>query len=222
MNLEVTYLPSWLRWEKRRHHALIGLAIVVSAGIASAATNERRMFLLPNQSRAPAALAAIPAPEPTSLRAAIMGYLDGCVPDVTGSARGFDRAMESSDCGRGRRRDRVAPQPPVPAAPEATAPEATPFVAAPEDPVLIDGPLLTFSDLPIEPGDLSTIGGDVDGGPDGAGSPGFSPLRDTSTVPEALEGSVPEPATWALMIGGFGLAGALLRRRREKPAAARA
>jgi hypothetical protein len=25
---------------------------------------------------------------------------------------------------------------------------------------------------------------------------------------------VPEPATWALMIGGFGLAGGMLRRRR--------
>lgn len=31
-------------------------------------------------------------------------------------------------------------------------------------------------------------------------------------------GAVPEPATWTLMIGGFGLAGAALRRRRIAPA----
>jgi hypothetical protein len=30
----------------------------------------------------------------------------------------------------------------------------------------------------------------------------------------AQQAGVPEPASWALMIGGFGLAGASLRRRR--------
>jgi hypothetical protein len=32
-------------------------------------------------------------------------------------------------------------------------------------------------------------------------------------------GGVPEPASWALMIGGFGLAGAALRRRKALVAA---
>jgi hypothetical protein len=31
-------------------------------------------------------------------------------------------------------------------------------------------------------------------------------------------GSVPEPATWVMMIGGFAFAGAMLRRSRQRPA----
>lgn len=37
-----------------------------------------------------------------------------------------------------------------------------------------------------------------------------------SVFGEAQQAAVPEPATWALMIGGFGLAGASLRRRRAQ------
>jgi opacity protein-like surface antigen len=44
------------------------------------------------------------------------------------------------------------------------------------------------------------------------GTLGFDDLRFTT--------GVPEPATWALMIGGFGLAGAALRRRRPAAIAA--
>ncbi|MBP7701996.1 MAG: PEPxxWA-CTERM sorting domain-containing protein [Phenylobacterium sp.] len=46
--------------------------------------------------------------------------------------------------------------------------------------------------------DAAPGGGDLGGGGGGGGG-----------------GGVPEPATWALMIGGFGLAGAGLRRQRR-------
>ena len=49
-----------------------------------------------------------------------------------------------------------------------------------------------------------------EGGAPGAGAP-------TQGRPAA--GAVPEPSTWALMIGGFGLAGAMVRRRRSTGAA---
>lgn len=50
---------------------------------------------------------------------------------------------------------------------------------------------------------------------DGIGSLGGFEL-DNIVLNEAVPGGVPEPAAWALMIAGFGLAGASLRNRRQK------
>jgi hypothetical protein len=46
---------------------------------------------------------------------------------------------------------------------------------------------------------------------------GYSPVArfEVTALPPA---AAPEPAAWALMIGGFGLAGAILRRQRKSPA----
>ena len=46
-------------------------------------------------------------------------------------------------------------------------------------------------------------------------SPSSGTDRYTLTISNAV-GAVPEPASWALMIGGFGLAGGALRRRVTK------
>jgi len=49
--------------------------------------------------------------------------------------------------------------------------------------------------------------------------PVVEPGGDQSTPPPGGAGPVPEPAAWSLMLGGFGLAGAALRRRRTAVAA---
>ena len=45
------------------------------------------------------------------------------------------------------------------------------------------------------------------------GSTGYGYAFDVTSFTLA-DSAVPEPATWAMMIGGFGLAGATLRRRK--------
>jgi hypothetical protein len=44
---------------------------------------------------------------------------------------------------------------------------------------------------------------------------GFGTVQQNMTIAVNSVAAVPEPGTWALMIGGFGLAGAMLRRRRQ-------
>ncbi|ODT89770.1 PEPxxWA-CTERM sorting domain-containing protein [Phenylobacterium sp. SCN 70-31] len=81
--------------------------------------------------------------------------------------------------------------------------------------ILSPGPAFSFSQLfvsitidnltPFDPGDTSPFE-----------LQGFVLRYQATTNP--VTGAVPEPATWAMMIGGFGLAGAVLRRRRLAPA----
>ncbi|MBL8552793.1 MAG: PEP-CTERM sorting domain-containing protein [Phenylobacterium sp.] len=54
------------------------------------------------------------------------------------------------------------------------------------------------------------------GGPDngGQGFDGGDPGQQPSDLGPGPSAAVPEPAAWALMIGGFGMAGAMFRRRR--------
>ena len=68
-----------------------------------------------------------------------------------------------------------------------------------------------------------TSSGNLDGGWRAGNLTELNGSQDVERVIFSFQGgggAVPEPATWALMIGGFGLAGSALRRRRTASAAA--
>ncbi len=198
MSAAILLPPSWTRWEKRKQRGLVAIAIVAGALIASAPRNERRMFLLPEEAMA---FAAVAAPEPTALRSPVMGYLDdGCSPNLDdGMGGAVDRTVEDRDCGQGRRRQKpkAAEKPIVPAA----------YFAAPDDPAqpIDSSPIITAEDISPIPIDLPDI------------RPRFFglPIRTTAITPPVLLAGVPEPASWFLMLGGFGILGGALRIRRK-------
>jgi hypothetical protein len=65
------------------------------------------------------------------------------------------------------------------------------------------------------PGDLPPI---IDVGGPGGGSDGGQTPPGVTTPPGDSRAAVPEPSAWALMIGGLGLTGSALRRRRDTAA----
>jgi len=185
-------MSSWPKWEKRRQSGLVLLAAVASGAIAFGPQNERRMFLLPV---VPSAFAAMPAPEGTLLRSPILGYLDPCAP---GNA--FVRVATGERCARPARR----PAARQPVADEPQEPSA--FFAMPDDPLGIDNnPLVQFLGIDPIPTDLPNIGG----------NPFGRPFNFMPGVPPMLVLGVPEPASWAMMIAGFALVGASMRRARK-------
>ena len=208
MNSLSTDSLSWARRERDRHRALIGGAVLVSALIASAAHNERRMFTV---SEWPLAFAAIPEPEPTSLRSAIMGYLnDGCAPVLSNATGEFTQLLNRDDCGPARERGNRKGRSPIVQTPAPLVAPAA-YFASPEDVAYgPDGGPLFVEQLPLVPGQLAFTP-PVPGAGGGGLFPGF-PIPLPGFTPPTF-GAIPEPSTWALMISGFGLAGMALRRR---------
>ena len=62
--------------------------------------------------------------------------------------------------------------------------------------------------------DVGVYYGDVQMGLNGAITVGVDPSHHPDPLPDPLPSAVPEPATWAMMLFGFGLVGFLMRRRR--------
>ncbi|HEY3948512.1 PEP-CTERM sorting domain-containing protein [Phenylobacterium sp.] len=104
----------------------------------------------------------------------------------------------------------VSPNPPVIVTPPTTTPtppdDGNPIVSPPTV-IPPDGPPVVVVTTPTDPGDPGT--------PPITGDPGLSPPG--GSTPIVAPAGVPEPSTWVELIGGCGLAGALLRRRRQPP-----
>jgi hypothetical protein len=82
------------------------------------------------------------------------------------------------------------------------------FPGVPGFPGFPGGPVGPIVIVPVTPGTPGTPGGpDVPGGPGTPGTPG------TPVTPPPS--AVPEPASWAMMVLGFGFAGGAIRRRRR-------
>ncbi len=71
----------------------------------------------------------------------------------------------------------------------------------------------TGQSLSYSPGVSSTLGLILQHGPD-ASNRGFDNIRFTISDTQAGGPAVPEPASWAMLLAGFGLVGGLSRRRR--------
>ena len=85
---------------------------------------------------------------------------------------------------------------------------------------LSPGDQLAVLDGPFIPGAggetafLGPIGGGPGGGPGDGGNDGDGPPDEGGDNPAVVPSAVPEPGTWAMMLIGFSLCGAALRRRR--------
>lgn len=116
----------------------------------------------------------------------------------------------------------------------ASAPPFSPIVSAPDLPFIYGPALLAdaltfgpglpggFAGLPI--GAPLLVGGGIGGGGGGGGGGGVTPPPPTGggETPPPVVSPVPEPASWAMMILGFGAVGWTLRSRRRLGGAARA
>ena len=78
------------------------------------------------------------------------------------------------------------------------------FVLSGGEPVLVDIGFNFFKFTANYAKDVVSIGGSIEA---------FGPLTTVSITPKAVAPAVPEPATWALMIAGFGAVGYAMRRR---------
>jgi hypothetical protein len=211
----------WISREKHKQVVLVTLLCLSSALIAFAPRNERRLFTVP---QLPAGLQTIAAPEETDARTAIFGAIDD---QGIGARFGertthgfFARTPGGSDSvlnmpGAARRLAAVSSPRAFAASPvsavlqDATAPSA--LFAQPLD----DGGVAASSTPAATSTPSSSSGGGSSGGPAGAQPLALVPPSAATPNQPAQQdpGAVPEPATWLMLLGGFGLVGAFMRRQ---------
>lgn len=215
----------WTSREKRKQFAFVGLLCLSSAVIAFAPRNERRLFTVPEQ---PGSMQTLVAPQETLSRSDVFGPIDGFSGEYgQPAARGFfasvaaggtqTNPMARSIGAVSRLASAAASSAAIPPSAMSAVPGAEQVPSALFAQPVVESP--AASALPAAAG---AAGGNAAPAAGAQPLPLVPPAAGNPQTPPQQPGPVPEPGSWLMMLGGFGIAGWFMRRRAKSATAAAA